>query len=218
MQKTFVKPLVLITVVIALTMSAIALALSKPAALKATTIDTKGQPTLGNPAAPVHIVAFEDLKCPNCARFNVEVLPAIKKKYINTGVAKYILITLAFLPGSPPAGNAALCLYKQNKNYFFPFVSYLYQHQPDETQNWATIPRLLQFARNSVPQANMKQLSNCIFSSRYSGALQKNLKIAEKTMNPVATPAVYVNGVNVEPLTQKRLEALIKGARSRAKN
>ncbi len=101
-QKTFVKPLVLITVAIALIISAIALALSKPAVPKAITINTKGQPTLGNPAAPVHIVTFEDLKYPNCARFNVEVLHAIKKKYINTGVAKYTLITLAFLPGSPP--------------------------------------------------------------------------------------------------------------------
>ncbi|MBW5802432.1 DsbA family protein [Coxiella endosymbiont of Ornithodoros amblus] len=199
-------------------MSAITLALSKPALTKAITINTKGQPTLGNPAAPVHIVAFEDLKCPNCARFNVEVLPGIKKKYINTGIAKYTLITLAFLPGSPPAGNAALCLYKQSKNYFFPFVSYFYQHQPDEIQNLATTPRLLQFARNSVRQANMKQLSNCIVSSHYSDALQKNLKIAKKTMNPVAAPAVYVNGVNVEPLTQKRLEVLIKEVRSRAKN
>ncbi len=71
-------------------------------------------------------------------------------------------------------------------------MSYLCQRQPNETQNWATTHRLLQFARNSVRQVNMKQLSKCIFSSHYSDALQKNLKIAKKTMNPVATPAVYV--------------------------
>ena len=149
-------------VVIALIISTKVLVLSKPAVPKAITINTKGQPTLGNPAAPVRIVAFEDLKCPNCARFN-NVNPTRLKI------------------GQPP-------------------------------------PRVLQFVSNSVPQSNMKQLSNCTFSTYYSNALQKNLKIVEKIMNPVATPAIYVNGINVEPLTQKSLEALIKGALSRAKN
>ena len=151
MQKKIIKPFVVATAIIAIIVSALAFGLTaKSTRPKSANIETTNQPTLINPKAPVQIVTFEDLKCPNCAGFSNELLPIIKKKYINKGIAKYSLITLAFLPSSIPARNAALYIYEQNKNYFFPFITYLYQHQPDEAQDWATIPRLLQFARNSV--------------------------------------------------------------------
>ncbi|WP_304985228.1 thioredoxin domain-containing protein [Coxiella-like endosymbiont] len=73
--------------------------------------------------SPSKILNFEDLKYFNCAWFSNELLPIIKKKYIDKGIAKYSLITLAFLLGSILAGNVALYLYEQNENYFFPFYS-----------------------------------------------------------------------------------------------
>ena len=65
-------------------------------------IDTTNQPTRGNPNAKVHIVVFEDLKCIACKNFNNTVLPQIKKQFIDTNIAKYTVINLAFIPGSMP--------------------------------------------------------------------------------------------------------------------
>lgn len=209
------KWLVIGTAVLAVVISAAAIALTPklnlPTPVK---IDTTGQPTLGKADAPVHIVVFEDLKCPNCADYSNQLFGKIKKNYIDTGVAKYTFITLAFIQGSAPAGNAALCLNGQNPDYFFPFVEYVFQHQPSEEEDWATVPNLLNMAQKSVPQANMRQLSECILTNQYNPVLYTNLQLAAAVMNEqVATPAVYVNGMSVSPLSEKRLVTLINYAK-----
>lgn len=214
MKKTYSKLLVIITTTVAILVSAVALALTPASNIpKALTIDTQGQPTLGKTNAPVHLVVFEDLKCPNCADYSNTLFPKIKKKYIDTGIASYTFIPLAFIQGSAPAANAALCLHGQNAQFFFPFVDYIYQHQPSEEQDWATLPYLLSVARKATPQANMTQLSHCILTNQYNSVLYANLQLAAGLMNPVATPAVFVNGMLVDPLNEKRLETLINYAR-----
>lgn len=176
-------------------------------------IDTKNQPTMGNKNAKLHIVAFEDLKCHNCMRYNIQILPELKKKYIDTGKAKYTVMNVAFLPGSMPAANAARCLYKQNKKFFFPFVKYIYNHQPSEEKNWATLPFLVN-AAGKIPGVNKKKLSQCIYKSPYTTFINKNLKIGMSIMNgSVATPTIYVNGYIVKPLTMQRLDDVISAVK-----
>lgn len=217
MAKSLIKPLVIITAIVAIVVSVLAVALSPRIKLpQAVNIPTNGQPTLGNKNAPVQIVAFEDLKCSNCMRYNNALFPKIKKKYIDTGIAKYTMIVVAFIPGSIPAANAALCLYHQNKSFYFPFVKYLYQHQPPEQNDWATIPTLLKFAKAAVPQANLSTLSNCIFASGHSNTIDTNFKLGMKIMNnQLATPTLYVNGMIVDPLTMKRVGQLITAAKQK---
>lgn len=177
---------------------------------KAVAIDTTNQPTEGNENAKIHIVAFEDLKCGNCMRFNTTVLPLVKKEWIDTGKAKYTMINLGFVPGSLPAANAARCVYAQNPAAFFQFVDYLYENQPPESQDWATIPTLMQMASN-IHGINKAQLSECLVQSPYISLINNNMKIAEKIMGPagVSTPAVYVNGVFVQPVSYERIKEVI---------
>lgn len=179
---------------------------------KPVVIDTNHQPTLGSATAKVHIVAFEDLKCSNCARFNNTLYPKIKKKYIDTGLAKYTMINLAFIPGSLPAANAARCVYMQNNQLFFPYVEYIYHHQPPENQNWATIPTLLDIA-NRIKGINVDKLGECLVASPYDDLISNNLKQASKLMNgEVATPTVYINGILVSPLTMTQFKHVFDAA------
>lgn len=172
-------------------------------------INTKGQPMMGNPKAKLHIVAFEDLKCSNCKRYNNTLFPTIKKEYIDTGKANYTMVNLAFIPGSINAANAARCVYMQNKTLFFPYVKYIYQHQPPEEENWTTIPKLVQFASN-IKGINTQQLSQCIFKSPYTSFIRNNLKMAEKIMKDgvVMTPTLYINGRIVRPLSIQRFNTI----------
>ena len=177
---------------------------------KPVTLNTQNQPTLGNPNAKIHMVAFEDLKCSNCARFNVELMPYIKKEFIDTGVAKYTMINLAFIDGSMPAANAAHCVYTQNKKLFFDFTSYIFTHQPPENENWATVPNLLNFA-GKIKGINTDQLAQCIVESPYDGLIKANLKQAMTVMGgTVSTPTLYINGIVVKPLTKSRIKAVIE--------
>ncbi len=45
---------------------------------------------LGKPDAPITIVEYASLTCPHCAHFDEEVLPQLKKEWIDTGKAKLI--------------------------------------------------------------------------------------------------------------------------------
>lgn len=172
-------------------------------------INTTDQPTLGSAKATVQIVAFEDLKCSNCARFNKDLMPYIKKHFIDTGIAKYTMINLAFIDGSMPAANAARCVYTQNNALFFDFTDYLFQHQPPENENWATIPALLNMA-NQIKGINTNQLAACLVKSPYDHFIKENLKQAMTVMNGnVATPTLYINGIVVNPLTKAQINKIV---------
>lgn len=167
------------------------------------------QPTIGDAKAAHHIIVFEDLKCNNCAIFSTNVLPKIKKTYVKTHKASLTFVTLAFIPGSKPAGNAALCLYQQNPAYFFDYVEYIYRHQPSESENWATATRLIKFAQSATPQADLSSLADCIIQERHHRDLDHNLSLARTVMgSTVKTPAVFVDNKPVQPTLEHIKNAL----------
>ena len=43
---------------------------------------------IGNENAKINIIAYESLTCSHCANFHIDVLPDLKKEYIDTGLAK----------------------------------------------------------------------------------------------------------------------------------
>ena len=43
---------------------------------------------IGNKDAKISIIAYESLTCSHCANFHIDVLPNLKKEYIDTGLAK----------------------------------------------------------------------------------------------------------------------------------
>ena len=47
---------------------------------------------LGSNKAPVKIKIFSSLTCPHCASFHIEVVPKIKKEYVDTGKVQIIFI------------------------------------------------------------------------------------------------------------------------------
>lgn len=172
-------------------------------------IDTTGQPAIGSGA--VTMVAFEDMKCSNCKRYNDEIYTQIKTRYIDTQRVRYVVIPLAFLPGSLSAGNAALCVFHlhQNAELFFNFMDYIYQHQPDEALDWATPTILIQFAR-AVPGIDIASFTNCVNQMPYAMALQHNLQLAAKIMgNAVQTPMLYINGHRITTLTMEYIDKVM---------
>ena len=45
---------------------------------------------MGDPKAKVTVIEYGSAACPHCARVNNEVLPQIKKTYIDTGKVRYV--------------------------------------------------------------------------------------------------------------------------------
>lgn len=183
---------------------------SKPNLGKSIRIPTENQPMMGNPNAKIRMVVFEDLKCGNCARFNNETLPQIKREYINTQVANYTMINLAFIPNSMPVAVAARCVYEQNPAFFFPFVDAIYENQPPESEDWANLPQLSKFAQE-IRGLNQDAFMTCLIKSPYNAFIENNMTIAKNAMgDQVGTPALYINGILIRPLTMDNIHQVMK--------
>ena len=53
--------------------------------------------TLGEDKAKVKIKIFSSFTCPHCASFHFNIVPQIKKKYVDTGKVQLIFIDFATL-------------------------------------------------------------------------------------------------------------------------
>lgn len=83
-----------------------------PAAPFAGDFNLENQPLIGDPDAPVTIVAFEDFKCPVCKQFEEDVYPQIVNELVETGQANMYFMNFQFIgPDSTTAGIAGECAY-----------------------------------------------------------------------------------------------------------
>ena len=179
-------------------------------------INYSGQPTLGYPKARIHLVMFEEPKCSNCAAFNDRVFPQIKKAFIDTNKITYTVIPVSFLPGSMPAAIALLCAYHSdplypNNELFFSYLDYMYKHQPSETTDWATPEKLTEMAEHASPAINPLQLKKCIDMQTYRIKIQQNTEYGKQVMGgTLATPTLFVNGIEVKGLTFENIKEMIE--------
>lgn len=182
---------------------------------KVKSIDTSGQPTIGNPQASVEVVVFEEPKCTECKLFSQMIFPVLKKNYIDTGKIKYTFMPVSFISDSMNAAMAWVCAYDQKKNgeAAFAFVSKTYAHQKDEDVDWATQEQLLDFAKEASPEIDADALAHCLKDGTYQKQIEKNTKIGTDLMDgELGTPAVYINGVAVDPIGYDHIAQLIDQA------
>jgi protein-disulfide isomerase len=65
-------------------------AAASPAAAQPVGPVTSADMSLGDPRAKVTVIEYASASCPHCARFNNEVFPAFKAKYVDTGKVRYV--------------------------------------------------------------------------------------------------------------------------------
>ncbi|MCW1888270.1 MAG: DsbA family protein [Candidatus Moranbacteria bacterium] len=92
-----------------------ALAPSKPVDDQAPTgpvvVSTDNDPVLGDKNAPLTLIEFSDYECPFCKRSFTDVLPELKKTYIDTGKVKLVFrdYPLPFHANGQKEAEAAEC-------------------------------------------------------------------------------------------------------------
>jgi protein-disulfide isomerase len=108
--------------------SAASSAAPKPSASTAQ-VSLAPEEVMGDPKAKVTVIEYASAACPHCARMNNEVLPQLKKAYIDTGKVKYVFREM-LTPPVPFAGTAfmmARC--GGDKNYFALLDDVFHQQQ-----------------------------------------------------------------------------------------
>jgi hypothetical protein len=93
--------------------------------------------TLGDPAAPVTITEFADLRCPVCKTFALETANQMIGTFVKPGKAKYVYRIWPILgPDSVSATQCAIAAQQQNK--LFEYQDLWYYNQQDEAIEYAT--------------------------------------------------------------------------------
>ena len=157
---------------------------------------------LGDPNAPVKVVAYEDFRCSSCLSYTENIEPTIIQNYVDTGKVYY---TYAFFlvidsndgtDASRRAANAALCAAAQNK--FWPYHDTLYANQITESADWFTDTRLTKMAQDVG--LDMTAFNQCYQAKKYDGEITTSINEAI-ALKATGTPSITVNGQLIPDFT-----------------
>ncbi len=143
---------------------------------------------VGKKDAPVTVIEYSSLTCGHCANFHKNVLPTLKKKYIDTGKVRYIIREF-------PLDNLAVAgfmLARCKSDKYNEIVEDLYAHQ----EEWAFVRNPLEKLKERARKAGFTDDSfmQCL---RDQSLLDKIVKVrnkASKEFNVNSTPTLFVNG------------------------
>lgn len=96
-------------------------------------IDTSTIPDMvkGSADAPVTVIEYASFTCPHCATFHEDVLPQLKRDYIDTGKVHYIYREVYFDRYGLWAGMVARC---GGEMRYFGIADMIYERQREWTQ------------------------------------------------------------------------------------
>ncbi|HEV2099739.1 MAG TPA: DsbA family protein [Stellaceae bacterium] len=149
----------------------------------------KDDRVLGNPDAPIAIVEYASLTCPHCAHFTNEVLPEIKKKWIDTGKVKLVLRDY---PLDGEALRAAMIARCAPPDQFYAFIDTFFQDQA----NWATAPDVQAALTRLAALGGMSKeaVDKCLKDTALENKILEGRLTASKQLDVNATPTFFING------------------------
>jgi protein-disulfide isomerase len=162
---------------------------------------------LGNPGAPITIIEYASMTCPHCAHFADDVLPAIKKKWIDAGKVRLVLRDF---PLDDEAVHASMIARCAPPKQFYAFIDTFFADQaqwvevPDYQAELTRLAELGGMSKDQVDKClNDKTLENQVLASRVAAANQLGVD---------ATPTFFINGTKFSgEATVAKFDQLLSG-------
>jgi protein-disulfide isomerase len=146
----------------------------------------------GNAEAPITMIEYSSLSCPHCAKFQKDVLPQVKKDFIETGKVK--LIQRDF-PLNKPAVQAAQLAHCAGPMRYFALVDVLFKTQEQWLTENAT-EKLAQIA--ATAGMDRPTFDACLANKDIEAKIVATRKAGEDAFQVNSTPTFIVNGVKLE--------------------
>ena len=162
---------------------------------------------IGNKDAKISIIAYESLTCSHCANFHIDVLPKLKKEYIDTGLAK---IEFRHFPLDVAAFNASKIV--QCKNDGNPkILNSLYLNQ----SKWIkgdTIDKVNENLKKFLVSEGIKvDFDKCTADKSIEDFVLNDRIEGVKKFKVNATPTIIINGKKFEKsLNYKNLKKTLE--------
>jgi protein-disulfide isomerase len=150
---------------------------------------TKDDRILGNPDAPITIVEYASMTCPHCAHFQDDVLPEIKKRWIDTGKAKLVLRDF---PLDEPALRAAMIARCAPPDRFYAFADTFFAAQEKWVKASDYREALARLAK--LGGISQEDFDACLKNTALENKIVEERLIASKELDVNSTPTFFVNG------------------------
>ena len=164
--------------------------------VEAKQLDTKSQLediVMGDPDAPNTIIEYFSLTCGQCAKFHANVLPEIKKKFIDTGKAKFISRDF-------PLNNLAILAHMITRcaprKYYRPYVNTLFKNFSSWTRKNDPVAALKQIAK--LGGMGSEKFDSCLVNEELYQGMRKKMIEYTKKFAVDSTPTIIVNGEKVD--------------------
>jgi protein-disulfide isomerase len=154
-----------------------------------------GDMTMGDPKAKVTMVEYASASCPHCARFNNEVFPEFKKKYVDTGKVHYVFREYLTAPAQVAAAGFLVARCAGNDKYF-PVLDQIFHDQDEMFSSGDYRGVLLRIAKANGMSED--QFTACITNDGALSALQGRVQTAMEKDKIESTPTFVINGKKLE--------------------
>jgi protein-disulfide isomerase len=150
---------------------------------------------MGDPNAHVTVIEYGSASCPHCARFNNEVFPAFKAKYIDTGKVHYVFREFLTQPVELAAAGFLLARCAGPDKYFTILDAVF--HAQDEIYRTEDAAGPLMRIAHSAGLTDA-QADACLSDKAQIAALNARVEGYEKTEKIDSTPTFDINGRRLE--------------------
>ena len=165
---------------------------------------------IGDKDAKIEIIAYESLTCSHCAKFHINVLPELKKEYIDTGIAK---IEFRHFPLDMAALNASKIAQCKNDGSS-DILNNLYMNQ-DKWVRGETIEEINENLKKFLKSKNINiNFDECTNNKKIEDFVLNDRIEGVKKFKVNSTPTIVINqkkfekSLNYKNL-KKSLEKLI---------
>jgi protein-disulfide isomerase len=143
----------------------------------------------GDKAAKVTLVEYASLTCPHCAHFHNEILPTLKKEYVETGKLRVVYRDFPLDKLALTGSVVARCA---GKDRFFGFIDALYASQ----QSWGRDANPLAAIARIARLGGMDQAAfdACLKREDLNDAVLRQRLEGDKTFGVNSTPSIFING------------------------
>ena len=147
-----------------------------------------GDHVLGDPKAPVTMIEYASFTCPHCAHFHTQILPELKKKWIDTGKVKLIYRDFPLDQVAAKAAQIAECA---GNDRYFGVVDLIFRGQP----TWATASDPIAELAKPLRIAGMgeKEIKECLANEAKANEVVADAKGGE-ILGVNSTPTLFIDG------------------------
>ena len=152
-----------------------------------------GDMALGDPDAPVTMIEYFSLTCPQCRRFHLDVFSKLKPDYVDTGKVRFVARDF---PINAPALHAAVLAHCAGPDRYFAFIDVLFETFDDWAGAHDYLDILVQLGE--LGGLSRDRFEACLADTALEDRVFESIQGGQAEYDVSGTPTVIVNGEKYE--------------------